>query len=212
MESPDAYTTPTIVKTATRTEVIVSGGDLVTGYDPGTLEELWRADVLNPTNYGANRIIASPMVKNGIVYACSRVKPFVALKPGGKGDVSESAKLWTYDRGPDVPTPVSDGQYIYIANDRGILFCLDAKTGKEVWGGQRIASAIYSSSPTLADGKVYITNEEGTTTVIQAGSQFKVLAENRLDEYTLSSPAVSEGQIFIRTEKALYCIGKRTKR
>ncbi|MCC6363535.1 MAG: PQQ-binding-like beta-propeller repeat protein [Bryobacterales bacterium] len=212
MESPDAYTTPTIVKTANRTEVIISGGDLVTGYDPATLEELWRADVLNPTNDGFNRIIASPMVKNGIVYACSRVKPFVALKPGGKGDVSESARLWTYDRGPDVPTPVSDGQYIYIVNDRGILFCIDARTGKEVWGGQRIASAIYSSSPTLADGKVYITNEEGTTTVIQAGPQFQVLAENRLDEYTLSSPAVSEGQIFIRTEKALYCIGKRTKR
>jgi len=129
-----------------------------------------------------------------------------------KGDVSESARLWTYDRGPDVPTPASDGRHIYIANDRGILFCVDARTGKEVWGGQRIASAVYSSSPTLADGKVYITNEEGATTVIEAEPRFKVLAENRLDEYTLSSPAVSEGQIFIRTEKALYCIGKRTKR
>ncbi len=83
------------------------------------------------------------MVKNGIVYACSRGKPFVALKPGGKGDVSESARLWTYDRGPDVPTPASDGRHIYITNDRGILFCVHARTGKEVCGGQRIASAIW---------------------------------------------------------------------
>ncbi len=212
VESPDSYITPTLAKAGNRTELILSGGDIVTGHDVNTLAELWRADVLNPTNYAMNRIIASPLYKDGIVYASSRVKPFVALKPGGKGDVSQSAKLWEYQNGPDVPTPVSDGQLVYIANDRGILFCIDAKTGQEVWGSQRIAPAIYSSSPVLADGKVYITNEEGTTTVIRAGRQFEKLAENRLEEYTLSSPAISEGQIFLRTEKALYCIGKRARK
>jgi outer membrane protein assembly factor BamB len=209
VEAPDAYTTPVLAKTGNRIEVIVSGGDLVTGHDPETLQELWRADVLNPTNFAMNRIIASPVVKGGIVYASSRVKPFVALKPGGKGDVSNTHVMWTYANGPDVPTPVSDGELLFIANDRGIVFCLDAKTGAEVWSGQRIAKAIYSSSPVLADGKVYITSEEGTTTVIKAARQFEVLAENKLDEYTLSSPAISDGQIFMRTEKALYCIGKR---
>lgn len=212
VESPDSYITPTLAKAGNRMELILSGGDIVTGHDLNTLAELWRADVLNPTNYAMNRIIASPLYKDGIIYASSRVKPFVALKPGGKGDVSQSAKLWEYQNGPDVPTPVSDGQLVYIANDRGILFCIDAKTGQEVWGSQRIAPAIYSSSPVLADGKVYITNEEGTTTVIRAGRQFEKLAENRLDEYTLSSPAISEGQIFLRTEKALYCIGKRVRK
>ncbi|MBI3679554.1 MAG: PQQ-binding-like beta-propeller repeat protein [Acidobacteria bacterium] len=210
-ESPDAYTTPTIAKTGGKAEIIFSGGDLVTGHDPLTLEELWRANVLNPTRYTANRIIASPLFRDGIVYACSRVKPFVALKPGGRGDVSESHKLWTYQNGPDVPTPVSSGGLLYIVNDRGILYCLDAKTGAEVWGPQRIQPAIYSSSPVLADGKIYISNEEGTTTVIKAGREFELLGENKLEEYTLSSPAVSEGQIFLRTEKALYCVGQRRR-
>ncbi|MCS7024105.1 MAG: PQQ-binding-like beta-propeller repeat protein [Bryobacteraceae bacterium] len=211
VEAPDAYTTPMLAKVGNRFEVIVSGGDLVTGHDPETLAELWRADVLNPTNYAMNRIIASPVVKDGIIYASSRVKPFVALKPGGQGDVSKSHLLWTYANGPDVPTPVTDGQLLFIANDRGILFCLDAKTGAEIWAGQRISKAIYSASPVLADGKVYITSEEGTTTVIKAARHFEVLAENKLDEYTLSSPAISDGQIFLRTEKALYCIGKRVR-
>jgi outer membrane protein assembly factor BamB len=209
VEAPDAYTTPTVAKVGNKTEIIVSGGDLITGHDPNTLAELWRADVLNPTNFAMNRIITSPLYKNGIVYAGSRVKPFVAMRPGGKGDVSSSHVLWTYQNGPDVPTPVTDGELLFIANDRGILFCLDAKSGKEVWGPQRISAAIYSSSPVLADGKLYISNEEGTTTVVSASREFKVLAENRMNEYTLSSPAISDGQLFLRTEQALYCIGKR---
>lgn len=211
VESPDAYTTPTIAKSGNKLELIVSGGDLITGHDLNTLEELWRADVLNPTNYAMNRIITSPMYKDGIVYAGSRVKPFVAMKPGGKGDVSNSHVMWTYANGPDVPSPVSDGKLLYLVNDRGIVFCLDAKSGKEIWGPERIEKAIYSSSPVLADGKVYISNEDGTTTVFKAGAKFELLAENKFDEYTLSSPAISDGQIFLRTEKALYCIGKRVK-
>jgi outer membrane protein assembly factor BamB len=212
VEAPDAYTTPTIAKINGKLELIVSGGDLITGHDIATVKELWRADVLNPTNYAMNRIITSPVYRDGIVYAGSRVKPFVAMRPGGKGDVSQSHVLWTYQNGPDVPTPVTDGELLYITNDRGIVFCLDAKTGAEVWGPQRIAAAIYSSSPVLADGKIYISNEEGTTTVMKAGRQFEVLAVNKFEEYMLSSPAISDGQIFLRTEKALYCIGKRAKK
>jgi len=101
---------------------------------------------------------------------------------------------------------------LYLINDRGIVSCLDAKSGAEVWGSQRISPAIYSSSPVLADGKIYISNEEGTTTVMKAGRQFEVLAVNKFEEYMLSSPAISDGQIFLRTEKALYCIGKRVKK
>lgn len=212
VEAPDAYTTPTIAKVNGKLELIVSGGDLITGHDIETVKELWRADVLNPTNYAMNRIITSPVYRDGIVYAGSRVKPFVAMKPGGKGDVSQSHVMWTYQNGPDVPTPVTDGKLLYITNDRGIVFCLDAKTGAEVWGPQRIAAAIYSSSPVLADGKIYISNEEGTTTVMKAGREFEVLAVNKFEEYMLSSPAISDGQIFLRTEKALYCIGKRVKK
>ncbi|MBS1826244.1 MAG: PQQ-binding-like beta-propeller repeat protein [Acidobacteria bacterium] len=212
VEAPDAYTTPTIAEVNGKLELIVSGGDLITGHDMDTVKELWRADVLNPTNYAMNRIITSPVYRDGIVYAGSRVKPFVAMKPGGKGDVSTSHVMWTYQNGPDVPSPVTDGELLYLINDRGIVSCLDAKSGAEVWGSQRISPAIYSSSPVLADGKIYISNEEGTTTVMKAGRQFEVLAVNKFEEYMLSSPAISDGQIFLRTEKALYCIGKRVKK
>jgi len=211
-ESPDAYTTPTIVRNGSAVELVVSGGDIVTGHDPVTLKELWRANVLNPSNNPANRIIASPMVRDGMIYAASRVRPYVAIKPGGHGDVSESHVVWKTQNGPDVPTPVSDGKYLWVVNDRGIMWCFDAKTGADVYSGKRIQSAIYSSSPVLADGRIYATNEEGTTTVVKASGEFEVLAENKLGEYTLSSPAISEGQIFMRTEKALYCIGKRAKK
>ena len=139
----------------------------------------------------------------------TRERPLIAFRAGGSGDITESHKLWTFNNGPDVPTPVTDGKYFYSVNDRGITWCLDAKTGKEVWGPNRIKPAIYSSSPVLADGKIYITNEDGLTSVLNTGPTFEVVAENDLDEYTLSSPAISDGQIFIRTEKFLYCIGRR---
>jgi outer membrane protein assembly factor BamB len=143
-----------------------------------------------------------------MIYAPSRERPMLALKAGGRGDVTKSHVLWSFNNGPDVPTPVADGAYIYVVNDRGIMFCLDAKTGKELYGRQRLRPGTYSGSPVLADGKIYITNEDGLTSVIKAGPVFEVLAENDFDDYTLSSPAVSDGQIFFRTAKFLYCVGK----
>ncbi len=211
VEAPDAYTTPQLLEYGKATEIVISGGDYVTGHDPETLKELWRAKVLNPTNYAMNRIIASAVVKDGMIYACSRVKPMVALRAGGRGDITNTHVAWTTQNGPDVPTPVTDGKYLYVVNDRGIVFCFDAKSGAEIYSGQRIAKAIYSASPVLVDGKLYITNEEGLTTVMKAGPKFEVLAENKLDDYTLSSPAISEGQIFLRTAGTLYCIGQRKK-
>jgi len=87
------------------------------------------------------------------------------------------------------------------------MWCLDAKTGQEIYGQQRIKTGTYSSSPVLADDKIYITNEDGLTTVVKAGPKFEILAENPLNDYCLSSPAISGGQIFIRTSGQLYCIG-----
>ena len=153
-------------------------------------------------------MIASPVVFNDVVYTPTRVRPLQAFRAGGRGDVTETRRLWAFPNGPDVPTPVTDGTYFYVVNDRGIVWCLDTKTGKEIWGPQRIQHGIYSASPVLADGKIYITSEDGITTVFRAGPQFELLAENNLDEYTLSSIAISGGQLFLRTEQALYCIGK----
>src|SRR4029450_9359543 len=95
-------------------------------------------------------------------------------------------------------------------NDRGIMWCLDGQTGKEIYGPERLKNGTYSSSPVLADGKVYVTNEEGLTMVVKAGPKFEVLAENPLNDYCLSSPAISDGQIFIRTSTALFCIANKS--
>jgi outer membrane protein assembly factor BamB len=208
-ESPDAYTTPALLQYDGKTEIVITGGDCVTGHDPGTGEELWRANGLNPLNEANYRIVASPVVQGDIIYAPTRERPLLALRAGGRGDVTESHRLWSFEHGPDVPTPVSDGKYFYVVNDRGIMWALDAESGEEIWGQQRVTPGTYSSSPVLADGKIFVTSEDGVTTVVRAGEKFEILAENSLDDYSLSSPAISEGQIFMRTAGHLYCIGER---
>lgn len=211
-ESPDSYATPTLLRNGKTLELVVLGGDCVTGHDLATGKELWRGNGLNPENNPFNRIVASPVVADGVVYAPTRVKPLTAFRGGGRGDITETHRLWTFNNGPDVPSPVTDGTYFYSVTDNGVMWCLDAKTGKEIYGRQRLRSGTYSSSPVLADGKIYISNEDGLTTVIRAGPQFEVLAENELGDYCLSSPAISDGQIFIRTSKFLYCVGPRAKK
>jgi outer membrane protein assembly factor BamB len=208
-ESPDAYTTPALVRSGTGNEIVITGADVVTGHDPATGKELWRAGGLNPSDDGSYRIVASSVVYGDVVFASSRERPMLALKAGGRGDVTKSHLIWSYPNGPDVPTPVTDGTYVYVVNDRGIVWCLDARTGKEVYGRTRIKSGTYSGSPVLADGKIYVTNEDGVTVVFKAGPKFELLAENDLDDYSLSSPAISDGQIFIRTSKFLHAIGQR---
>lgn len=210
-ESPDSYTTPALLQHGTTTELVITGGDVVTGHDPATGKELWRARGLNPTNNRNYRIVASPVIAAGVIIAPTRQRPLLALKPGGRGDVTDTHKLWQFENGPDVPTPVSDGTNLYIVNDGGVVFCLDIKTGQPVYGPERLKPGTYSASPVLADGRLYITSEEGLTSVFAAGPKFEVLAENAIDEYTLSSVAISQGQIFLRTEKNLYAIGKRAK-
>ncbi len=208
-ESPDSYATPTLLRYGNQVEIVVLGGDCVTGHDPATGKELWRGGGLNPDNNPAYRIVASPVVFGEIIYAPTRERPLTAFRAGGRGDITQSHKLWSFNSGPDVPTPVTDGKYFYVVRDNGVVWCLDAKTGATIYGPQRLKPGTYSSSPVLADGKIYISNEDGLTTVIKAGPQFEVLAENPLNDYCLSSPAISDGQIFIRTTHYLYCIGKR---
>jgi outer membrane protein assembly factor BamB len=208
-ESPDSYTTPALLRYGKNVEVVITGGDAVTGHDVSTGKELWRADALNPMNDGAYRIVASPVVHGDIIIAPTRERPMLVMKPGGRGDVASTHIMWSFQNGPDVPTPVTDGTYVYVVNDRGIMWCLEAKTGKEIYGKQRLRPSTYSGSFVLADGKLYITNEDGLTSVVRAGPKFEILAENNFDDYTLSSPAISDGQIFIRTTGWLWAIGQR---
>ncbi len=208
-ESPDSYSTPALVRVGNAHEIVLNGGDVVTGHDPATGKELWRADGLNPQNDPNYRIVASPVVSGDIVIAPTRERPMLALRAGGRGDVTTSAKLWDFQSGPDVPTPVTDGTYVYVVNDRGITYCMELKTGKLVYGPERLTPATYSASPLLADGKIYITSEDGVTSVYRAGPKFELLAENKMDDYTLSSIAVKDGQLFLRTAGWLWVIGQK---
>jgi outer membrane protein assembly factor BamB len=208
-ESPDSYTTPAIAKVGSAEELVITGGDVVTGHDLATGKELWRAQGLNPQNDPAYRIVASPVVHGDTIIAPTRVRPMLALKAGGRGDVTKTHVLWSFDNGPDVPTPVTDGTYVYSVTDNGVVYCLDAKTGKEIYGRQRLRPGTYSGSFVLADGKLYITNEDGVTSVVKAGPAFQVLSENEFDDYSLSSPAISNGTMYFRTTKFLWAIANK---
>jgi outer membrane protein assembly factor BamB len=188
----------------------------VTGHDPVSGKELWRADVLNPNKSRSYRIISSPIVAGGLIIAPTRVNPLVALRPGGSGDISSTHVAWTFHRGPDVPSPVSDGQYLYLVSEQGVVYCLELKTGTLVYGPSRIPNDFYSSSPVLADGKIYVTGEStGITTVFRAGPKFEVLASNTFNDpcapYCLASVAVSQGQLFVKTDANLWVVGERRK-
>jgi outer membrane protein assembly factor BamB len=191
-------------------QLVISGADYVTGHDLGTGKELWRIGGFNPTNNPANRTIASSLVIGGYVFTPStRGRPFIAFRAGGSGDITGKNELWTNELGADVPTPTTDGKYIYVLNDRGFLNCLEPESGKVIYEGQRIELGTYSSSPLLADGKIYSTSEEGTTTVVKAGPQFEILGVSKLNDHTLASPVAVDNQIFLRTDEYLYCFQKK---
>ena len=211
-ESPDSYTTPALLKHDGKTQIVITGGDCVTGHDPDTGREIWRADGIESGTEGNYRIVASPVVVGDMIYAPTRRRPLLALAAGGTGDVSGNVVWkWEGDAAPDVPTPVCDGKYFYMVDDRGRATCLDAKTGAVVWGPVRTAQGVVSASPHLADGKLFLLNEYAVTTVLAAGPKFEVLATNELDgTYTLSSPVSSGSRLFIRTATHLYCIGYNT--
>jgi outer membrane protein assembly factor BamB len=210
-ESPDAYTTPALMVVDGKKQFVINGGDYVTAHDAETGTEVWRAAGLNPRRAQNYRIISSVTVKDGMIFAPTRQRPLLALRAGGKGDVTESHVAWKYEEegAPDVPSPLSDGTYFYMVADNGSVTCVEAKTGKRVWGPERTAVGTVSASPVLADGKIYITNEKAITTVVSAGPEFKNIGTNELDgSYTLSSPAIAGKNIFVRTSQALYCIGE----
>ena len=210
-ESPDAYTTPVLLEHGGKTRIIISGGDYVTGHDPGTGKEIWRAAGLNPLNRPNYRIVGTPIINGDLIYAPTRQKPLLALRVGGTGDISESHLVWKYEGSgaPDVPSPICDGTYLYLVDDRGMVTCLNPKTGAVVYGPETTREGIVSASPIISEGRMYILNEQGITTVVATGPEFKILATSELDgSYTLASPAVSGKQIFIRTETHLYCISE----
>ncbi len=215
MESMESYATPAVHRGADgKTQLLVVGGNCVTGHDPATGAELWRGYGLNPKDGEWMRIVPSAVSAGGLAIAAGPKKePLLAFRTDGKGDVTTSGLAWKLEdrSSPDVCTPaVYDGKLFNLNGDSKTLICLDPKTGERKWEGKLDTKMVIRSSPTVADGKVYIIDEKGTVFVCSAGDEFKVLATIPMGdaEGTRATIAVSGGQLFIRTTQAVYCVGK----
>lgn len=216
-ECEHSYASPVIYRDDKRELLITHGCDYVVAHRLDDGAEVWRCGGLNPLgNYNPTlRFVASPVAAPGLIIVPSAKNgPVLALNPASKGDISESKEghFWTREHNtPDVPSPLVVDGLVYLCREDGTLLCLDAKTGKEQYPkAQRTHSDRYRASPVYADGKIYLTARGGMVTVVKAGPTFEVLASNDLGEAISSSPAISNGRIYLRTFDALYAIGKST--
>lgn len=223
-ESREAFSTPVPYTHQGRAELLVTGGDCISGCDPATGQELWRWGTWNPQKIGHWRLVVSPVAGDGIALACAPKRgPVIAMKLGGKGALDQSGIAWQTDDdarkeiSSDVSTPAYDQGRFYIVNsDRQSVACVEPKTGKVLWDqrleGDSVRLQKFESSPTIADGKIYLMDHRGTVVVLQAGDTFKLLAVNAMggdgQQFIRSSIAVAEGHLFIRTNQQLFCVGK----
>jgi outer membrane protein assembly factor BamB len=197
-----AYSTPLVIDLNGATQVVSSGGGGVSGYDPANGAEVWRC------RFEGHSVIPRPVFAGGLLYICSGywTPSLYAVRPDGSGDVTSTHMQSIARRGvPFTPSPLIDGSDMYLLTDMGVLTCLDLTTNEERW--RKRTPGNYSASPTLVGGRIYITSEEGLTTVLEPGERPKVLAENQLEGRSLASPAFVDGAIFFRTDTHLYAIG-----
>ena len=200
------YATPIIIEVKGKPVLINSClDDGMMGINPRTGKVLWST----PGNFDL-RTVAMPVHWKGIVYgSCGgggKGKLMLAVKVGGKGNVSETHIAWKRQRSlPYVPTPIVYGDYIYMWLDNGIVICANPKTGEEVWN-ERVGRGDFSSSPVCIDGKIYCSSRTGEFTVIKASPKYELLGVSQLGEKTHATPAVSNGRMFIRGFEHLYCL------
>jgi outer membrane protein assembly factor BamB len=199
--------TPVVIRAGDRDELVINSQARVQAYDPNTGAELWSVR-------GTTReVIPTPVVGHGLVFCSSgRAGPTLAIAPGGKGDVTETHVAWSSPKGsPFVPSGLVHGEYLYLVNDmQSILTVHEAKTGKVVYQ-DRLGTPVkegFSVSPVAVGDKLFFTNDEGQTFVVQAGAAFKLLRTNELKARVLASPALVDGIWYWRTDKELIAIGK----
>jgi outer membrane protein assembly factor BamB len=199
-----SYSTPLVVNTASGPELIVNSSERVDAYDPRSGTLLWYTG-------GTNRFpIPMPVFHDGVIYMSRgyRSSPYMAIRPGGRGDVSKSHVIWESATGaPYISSLVYHDGLLYMATDVGAVTVVDAASGQRV--SQQRIEGVFSASPVAADGKVYFVSENGETIVMRAGKSPSVLARNDVGERAIASPAISNGQIFIRTDDHVFAIGTR---
>lgn len=208
-ESPQTYSTPIVTGSGANQRLIILGGDYVTGHNANTGEELWRVGGFNPKNNPYFRSISSPVLSEDMVIApYARGDSLTAIRLGGKGNVTDSHVAWS-NKGPaaDVPTPAYHDGTVYMLTDRGTVAALNPETGGTVWKGSLPKNRnAYSSSPIVADGKLYVVREDGQAFVLRT-DKFEVLGENELDDRFVATPVFADGRMYLRGAENLYCIG-----
>jgi outer membrane protein assembly factor BamB len=202
-ESCDSYTTPIFRRAGDATEMVLMGGQVLDAYDPASGRRLWWLAGL-----GGNRTITGPVAAEGVIYATEGMRQaLLAVRPGGPGPRPRKDIIWKAEQGtPDSPTPVVWGDWLFLVTNDGIARCLNASDGRQAWK-ERLPGQ-YRASPLVADGRIYFLNTTGLTSVVSAAPRYNALTQNRLDDSTFASPAVSDGKLFIRGRKWLYCISK----
>ena len=199
-----SYVTPIIREIDGITQMILSGSLCVASYDPRNGKRHWIVD--GPTE----QFVASMVYDGKYVFATGGYpeRHTLAIRPGGKGNVTDTHIAWRTTRGAAyVPSPIITGRYLLMVADSGIASCFEARTGKRHWM-ERLPGG-HSPSPVSADGLVYFVSDRGVTTIIRPSETFAVIAKNELGEPVSASPAISQGQIFLRTHQNLYCIGSK---
>jgi outer membrane protein assembly factor BamB len=200
------WSTPIVVNANGRDELIAGGFETIAAYDPATGKELWRTKGLE------SNAVPTPVAAGDIVVLTSGApsKVAIALRPGGSGDITGTPRiLWRYAKGTAyVPSPLLYGDYVYLVTDKGLVSCLDAKTGEVKYEGARVpVPATFLASPVAYEGKLLLASEDGDTFVVRAGPVHEVLGTNPVGEPVYASPAISRGRIFIRGASHLFCIG-----
>ena len=211
-EAQDSYSTPFVHRHGGRTELVVAGGEVLNAYDPATGEETWRFGGLK-VNHPYGRTIAGPTGGDGVVLVVSsgfqNRGSTTAVKAGGTGDVTATHRLWNQAKfSADCPTPVIVDGLVFSVRDDGMASCLDLKTGEPQWQ-ERLFTDNVKVSPVAADGRVYFQSGQSQCVVVKAGRKFEVLARNTLKESTQSTPALSGGRIYLRTDEALYAVAAK---
>lgn len=200
-----SYSVPLIREVNGKPQLFLAGSYHVTGFDPRNGAEIWH---VSTDHLRMQQYVASLVYNHGLIFVTAGFpdRHFLAIRPDGQGDVTQTHVAWHEQKGVSyVPSPVAAGDYFFVVSDDGIASQFEAKTGKRTW--QERMGRHFSGSLITAGGLVYFPDDDGNTTIVRPGDKLDVVAKNSLDEGCYSSPAVSQGQIFIRGEKHLWAIG-----
>ena len=199
-----SWATPILVASGGRRELVTAGNQAIIGYDPATGRELWRIKGLE------SNAVPSPVAGDDVVVLSAGypAKVALAMRPGGTGDASDRV-LWRYDKGTAyVPSPILVDGLLYLVTDKGLVTCLDARTGKVHYeGGRPPSGTSFMASPVAVAGHLLMSSMDGDTIVLKAGPAHEVVRANPLGEPIAASPAVAGGRIYIRGERHLFAIG-----